>query len=366
MHDFLTYAVRAYPTLKASDLRTVLLQSAEHILPEMKPSLAQFAHRLLERRGVEIRVNTRLTAVTEKAAVVHDKSSGERATIPTRTVVATVPVEPHPLVSALPLAKTAGRIAVNSFLHCEDAKNVWAIGDCASITLSEGRTAPPTAQHAVREAKQCAENILARLRNGTPQPFTFESLGSLASLGRRSAVADVMGIKLSGLLAWLLWRMVYLSKFPGLDRKARILADWTMDLFLPRDITEVRIFRNAQVLGEHFEPGEIIFRQGDFGDRVYFVIDGEAEVEIDNRVIHVVASGGVLGEIALMNNSPRTATIRARTPLTVASVQRNTFHTLVAHFPGVRAAMDEILADHTSEHERPPARTLPKLPSGQA
>jgi NADH dehydrogenase len=172
-------------------------------------------------------------------------------------------------------------------------------------------------------------------------------------------------MKVSGLLAWILWRMVYLSKFPGLDRKARILADWTMDLFLPRDITEVRIFRHEQVLREHFEPGELVFRQGDFGDRVYFIIEGEVEVEIDNRVIGVVPAGGVLGEIALMNDSPRTATIRARTPINLASVQRSAFHTLVAHFPGVRAAMDEILAGHTSAKLPSSDGSIPRISSGQ-
>jgi CRP-like cAMP-binding protein len=149
-----------------------------------------------------------------------------------------------------------------------------------------------------------------------------------------------------------------------LDRKARILADWTMDLFLPRDITQVRIFRQAQVLREHFEPGEEVFRQGDIGDRIYFVIDGEAEVVIDGQVTQSMRAGSVFGEIALMNDSPRTATIRAVTAMNLASVQRSTFHTLVSHFPGVKAAMDELLTQHRvvprAEH---PVRSDPTIPS---
>jgi NADH dehydrogenase len=180
------------------------------------------------------------------------------------------------------------------------------------------------------------------------QPFAFESLGSLASLGRRSAVADVFGVRLSGILAWILWRAVYLSKFPGLDRKARIVADWMMDMFLPRDITQVRIFKHPQVHREHFEAGEEVFRQGDVGDRIYFVIDGEGDVVIDGRVTDSIGPGSVFGEIALMKDRPRTATIRARTPMSLASVQRDAFHTLVAHFPGVRDAMDQILAGHVT------------------
>jgi NADH dehydrogenase len=146
---------------------------------------------------------------------------------------------------------------------------------------------------------------------------------------------------------------VYLSKFPGLDRKARIFADWTMDLFLPRDISQVRIFRNSQVLREHVEAGETIFREGDFGDRIYFVIEGEAEVVLNGEMIDIVGPGGVIGEIALLVNSPRTATVRARTAMNLASVSRATFHTMVAHFPGVRAAMEEILAGRLSAHPLP-------------
>jgi NADH dehydrogenase len=343
MHDFLLHAIRAYPSLNARDVRTILLQSADHILPEMKPSLARFAHELLVKRGVEIQLNTRLSAVTELAAVVTNKIDRTTTSIPARTIVATVPVEPHPIIDMLPVPKNAGRISVTPCLNCEAMPNIWAVGDCASIPLKDGTFAPPTAQHAIREGKRCAENIVATLRGEKLRPFAFESLGSLASLGRRSAVADVKGIRLSGLLAWLLWRVVYLSKFPGLDRKARILADWTMDMFLPRDITQVKIFRNAQVIREHFEKGEEVFRQGDIGDRIYFLIDGEVEVLIDGNVDDTLGPGNVFGEIALMKSSPRTATIRARTAVNVATVRRETFHTLVAHFPGVKAAMKELL-----------------------
>ena len=173
-------------------------------------------------------------------------------------------------------------------------------------------------------------------------------------------MADVFGVRLSGLLAWILWRTVYLSKFPGLDRKARILADWTMDMFLPRDITQVRIFRHPQVHREHFEPGEEVFRQGDIGDRIYFVIDGEGDVEIDGRVADSVGPGSVFGEIALMNEPATDGHDSRPHAMNLASVEREAFHTLVAHFPGVRAAMDEILAAHTA---MPASRTSQSTPS---
>lgn len=364
MHDFLAHAVRSFHGLNPRELKLILLQSAEKILPEMKPSLADFAHRLLERRGVEIRLNTRLTGVTEQSATMLHKRSGAVTAIPTRTVVATVPVEPHPLLTTLPLAKSGGRLSVNTRLHSAEASHVWALGDCAAIPLGDGQFAPPTAQHAVREAQLCAANIAASLRGRPLKDYEFRTLGTLASLGRRSAVADILGVKISGVLAWLLWRVIYLAKFPLWDRKARILADWTMDLLLPRDITQVRIFRSQQVRREHFEAGEIVFDQGDVGDRVYFVVDGEAEILVDGESVATLKGGAVIGEIALIADKPRTAMVRARTPLNMISVSRDAFHTLVAHFPGVKAAIDEVLAGHLANEKKDRTSAAVSLPTG--
>ena len=346
MHDFLRHAVGAYPAIKREELTLVLLQSGETILPEMKPPLAKFAHEVLVRRGVRIDVNARLTAVTATEAMVRDKATGETRTIATRTVVATVPVEPHPLLAGLALPQAGGKIVVTNHLHCAEAANVWAIGDCAAVPLTTQGFAPPTAQHAVRQGKLCAENIVRSLSGRELEHYKFESLGALASLGRRSAVAEVMGVKLSGFLAWLLWRGIYLGKFPGWDRKIRILVDWTMDLLLPRDVTQLRIFNPPQVRREHFEAGEAVFLEQDLGDRVYFVASGEAEIVIDGRVVNAVSAGGVFGEIALISKQPRLATVRAKTALDVVSVSRDTFDTLVSHFPGVEDAMRAVMARH--------------------
>ena len=346
MHDFLRNAMRSFSSIEVDELRLILLQSGEAILPEMKPKLAGFAHRILAGRGIDIRTNIRLTAVTAQTAITVHKQTGETWAIPTRTVVATVPVEPHPLLASLPCAKDKGKLLVNNFLHSTQWPNVWAIGDCAAIPLADGRFAPPTAQHAVRQAKRCAENIVARLTNRPLQPFSFQSLGSLASLGRHSAVAEVMGISLSGFVAWVMWRAIYLTKFPGWDRKLRILADWFMDLVLPRDITELRIFPAAAVRREHFIAGEVLFHQGDVGDRIYFVVSGEAEVEVNGELVATVGAGSVIGEIALVKDIPRTATVRVKSDVDTASVSSETFHTLVAHFPGVKEAMEEIMGRH--------------------
>jgi NADH dehydrogenase len=349
VNEFLKHAVRSYQNLTEADLRVVLLQGADRILPELKESLARFAHRILGRRGIEIRLNTRLKAVSPNQAVVQAKGAGADAAerIPSRTVVTTVPAGAHPLVKALPVPMERDRIKVNEYMQVEGHAGLWAVGDCALVRQRDGMYSPPTAQHAIRQAKTAATAIATSIRGaGRSKPYTFTGLGKLGSLGRGSAVAEVFGVRLSGWLAWFLWRTIYLGKFPGLDRQVRIAVDWTLDLFLPKDITEVRIFRPDDVRGEHFEPGEVVFDQGDFGDKVYFISKGEAEVLKDGEIVAELGRGEVFGEIALVSDRPRTATVRARTALDVVSVNREAFGQLLAHVPGVKMTMQDIMAKH--------------------
>src|SRR5439155_1156470 len=217
---------------------------------------------ILIRRGVEIKLNTRLHGATVDAALL---AGGER--IPARTVVSTVPSAPNPLVAALPCKKEKGRIVVDQHLEVPDYPGVWAVGDCAWILDARtGEPCPPTAQHAIREAKCLAANIAATIRGTVRKPFAFNALGKMGSLGHRSAVAEVFGLKISGFLAWWLWRTVYLMKLPGLDRKLRVATDWTLDLLLPPDIVQLKTDKSFSIRREHFEPDEVIFREGDRGD----------------------------------------------------------------------------------------------------
>ena len=150
-------------------------------------------------------------------------------------------------------------------------------------------------------------------------------------------------MKVSGIFAWLLWRTIYLSKFPGLDRKIRVAMDWTLDLFLPRDITQIRIFHQGEVVTEHFEEGELVFDRGDFGNKIYFIIDGEIQIDVDGQTIANLCGGDVFGEIALISNRARTATARAQSATNVVTVSRDTFKKLVAHLPGVKTSMETLM-----------------------
>lgn len=143
---------------------------------------------------------------------------------------------PNPLLSALPLPKRNGRVAVNENLEVEGFPCIWALGDCAMVPNSRtGGFHPPTAQHAIREASVVAHNVAAELRGGTKQSFRYTSLGQLAAIGRRTGVANILGLNFSGFIAWWLWRTIYLSKLPRVEKKIRVALDWTLDPVFAKD-----------------------------------------------------------------------------------------------------------------------------------
>jgi CRP-like cAMP-binding protein len=203
----------------------------------------------------------------------------------------------------------------------------------------------------LRQAKTCARNIAASFRGEKQTRFAFTGLGKLGSLGRRSAVAEVFGFRFKGLIAWLLWRGVYVTKFPGLDGQLRLIVDWILDTFLPRDITQLRLFHDEAVHREHFEKGEEVFACGDFGDKVYFVVNGEATVERDGVQLAKLGCGDVFGEAALISNQPRNATIRAITSLDTVAVTRGAFQELLMHLPGLHETMQELMSGRIKQGE---------------
>ena len=241
LNDFLQRAKRFYPNIRAEEVRMVLVAAGSRILPLIAEDLAAYAHGALLRRGVEVRLDA---AVSRASSVGVDLQDGGQ--IPTRTLVWTAGIAPNPLLSDLPCRKERGRIVVNEYLEVPEYPGIWAIGDCVHLPdPNTGRPYPPTAQHAVRQGRQVAKNIVAAIRGRPKRPFAFSSLGQLVPLGRRSAIAEILGFKFRGFFAWWLWRTIYLGKLPGLERKIRVAIDWTLDLFLPRDIVLLKAFLKA-------------------------------------------------------------------------------------------------------------------------
>lgn len=234
LFDLVHSVRRFYLRIQPADLRFVLVHSGARILPELNPALAEYALQKLKARGIEFLLSTRVAGATSTAV----RLAGGRE-IPTRTIVWTAGNQSHPLLQTIPCDRDqAGAVRAASSLQVNGLPNLWAVGDCAQIpdVYSEGKPCPPTAQHAVRQGAVAAENILAALRRRQPKPFRYRTIAVLVALGHRTAVAEVHGWRFSGLLAWLIWRTVYLSKLPGLEKKVRVALDWALDFFFTRDI----------------------------------------------------------------------------------------------------------------------------------
>jgi NADH dehydrogenase len=241
VNDFLREGMRFYPNLKEDMLRVVLVHPGDLILPELSESLGRYAQERLMRRGVEIRLKTKVTGFDGNEVALDDG-----AKIATRMLVWTAGTTPPPLLSNLPCARQRGRILANECLQVPDWPGVWALGDCALVPdpLNPGKFYPPTAQHAIRQAAVLAENIVAGLRGQPPRPFKFKMIGMLAAIGRRTGVAEILGTRFSGIVAWWLWRGIYLGKLPGLQKKVRIALDWMLDLIFSKDLVQLPTLRS--------------------------------------------------------------------------------------------------------------------------
>ena len=337
LNDFVREVAKNYRGLDPAEVRVVLVHSQGRILPEMKESLALFAQRILKDRGVEILLNARLKAATGDAAILADGMA-----IETKTLVSTVPASAHPLIEALAVPKAKnGRVEVDAMLAVKGHANLWALGDCAIVPAPGEGFSPPTAQHATRQAQTVAHNIVAKLRGGSPKPFAFTGLGKMGSLGHQSAVAEIFGVAVSGFAAWFLWRTIYLMKVPGWGRRVKVAASWTLDLFLPPELVELKLGASSGIVQEHFEPGQDVFQQGDIGDRVYIVKSGAVEVVRDGSRVATLERGDFFGETALLSQGQRNATVRCLEPMDVIAMPKREFNLLSANLPGLRQSFEK-------------------------
>jgi NADH dehydrogenase len=234
INDFVRGALRSYPILDESMVRMVLVHPGSVILPELGERLGAYAQRILSERKIEIRLNTKVTGVSERSVELSDGT-----VIYGNTLIWTAGTSPSALLKDLPCKKERGRVVVNNHLEVSGWPNVWAVGDCAAIPNREtGGYHPPTAQHALRQGRTLAHNIEAAIRGGQPKPFVFSTIGQLAAIGRRTGVANIAGFNFSGFFAWWLWRTIYLSKLPGFEKKVRVALDWTLDLLFSKDLVQ--------------------------------------------------------------------------------------------------------------------------------
>ena len=327
LNDLLRASIRFYSAFTARDVTVTLVHARDQILPEVSPTLREFARKEMEQAGIQMLLNTRVVLATAEGVGLAD---GQMVT--GTTIVCTIGTIPGQLVQWLDTPKEKDRLVTDPDMRLRGIPNVWAVGDCAVIVNAyDQHPSPTTGQFAERQGRQVAENILRVLEGQPTRPFFYKSLGILCGIGELKAVAKILGVRLSGFPAWWLWRTVYLLKSPSWSRRVKLAFDWTWELLFPRDLGHARTNQTERVTRAHYRPGDDIFLEGAPGTHFYVIDSGEVEVlhhddkGEPNQIVDVLGPGEFFGEMALLDNQPRGVTARARTAVDVMVMGKDVF-----------------------------------------
>jgi NADH dehydrogenase len=299
--SFITQAHRFYANIRNSKLRVVLVHSGDELLGEIGPKLGAYARQVLEAKGMEVRLNMRVTAVTAYRVLLADGSG-----IDANTVVTTVGNAPNPVLMDLcrqiGVEAPKGRVPTDATMRVGKETTLWAAGDGAAVPWDDKgqvKVSPATAQFAFRQGALLGKNISSVLKGGEPRPFRYHYLGQLATIGERQAVAEILGFHFKGFIAWWMWRTIYLAKLPGVVRKLRVMIDWTFDLVFPRDISQIMPPPEDVVRSIHLEKGETLFTQGTPSRGFFYVRKGALTLSTTGLPDRLVAAGSVIDQSEL-------------------------------------------------------------------
>ena len=362
VNELVRSSTRFYRNFRKEDVTVTLVHSQDQILPEVAPTLREFARKKMEKAGVTMVLNTRAVAATHEGIELNNGRM-----LPGATIVCTIGTAISPLVQHLDVAKERGRIRTTPDMRIEGHANAWAIGDCANIINAvDGKPSAPTGQFAERQGRQAALNLVRILKDESTRPFSFKALGQLCSIGGYQAVAEMFGMRTSGFVAWFLWRGVYLLKLPTWSRRIKVALDWAWDVVFPRDLSFLNTDEAQHLMHAFYRPGDFIHRQGEPA-RVFSVIE-EGEVEIlqaeeanqEAKVVAVMGKGDFFGEGALLGNRPHETSVRARTAVRLGQVGSALFSQIVGSFAPFRQLLANAVTHRSGDFWRrlPLAKSL--------
>lgn len=354
--------LRYYPNISAEEITAVLIQRGDRLLPELPESLGEYARRELARRRIDIRLNASVVDATSGCIKLDDDSR-----IRTSTLVTTVGNGPGDIIRSLGIALSRGKLPADPYLRISGQKNVWGVGDAVLIPLTRENDpspayAPPTAQFAVREARTVARNILALQGGRDLERFAYSPKGSLASLGYYRAVAEVFGLRLSGLLAWLMWRGLYIGMLPGFATRLRVALNWLFDYFLPRSIVQIRNEERSATRFIRVAKGDVLFRPGQLTDGLYTVVEGSLESRIPDTAlgedfVRILGVGEHWGERTISGDFETKGTLTALEDSRLLVLARDDFRNLRRSLPPLDDYFEHIpdkIYAHSLRRDRDP------------
>jgi NADH dehydrogenase len=345
-NDLLRAALRFYPSIRREELRFLIVSNTDRILTAMHRKLAAAASKHLIEMGVELRLNTSLVGASAGEVVLANTATHAPERIQTRSIIVTVGVAPNPVITNLPVAKDRGRIKTDEFCRVPGFSDIYAVGDNAAIPhCKTGEPCPPTALYAFTQGMQAAKNIIAEHRGQPLRKYRFNNFGEIAHLAFSFGLVQFYRFPLSGFFAALLVRTAFFTLIPSWRCRLGLMNDWISAIVFPPDVSQMKIARSDTIVPLRFSAGQEIIRQGDPGSRFYVVNTGKVEVvrrtAAGEQVLATLGPGKYFGEVALLQTSMRTATVRAIEDTTVLSIARKDFTILVQHLPILEQAMSE-------------------------
>ncbi len=330
--DLLQDARRFYPAFDPSELQVTLVHSGPYLLPELGEDLGRFAQRSLESRGMTVLLNRRASSVSAGYIRLHDGTRLE-----SQNPICTIGNAPNPVLTELSAEYAKGWLITDEFLRLKGFTHVWGIGDGAANPDGYGNQAPPTAQFAIKLGRHAAENIDSMCSGKELSPFRYKALGQMATIGHHKGVCSIFGFRFSGFFAWWLTRTIHLLKLPGLDRKLRVMVDWTFELFFPPDLNYLDLKKTQKIARMHVEPGDVIFRQGEEGSAFYVVEEGSLEAVRYHENGEVLwrdelIPGDHFGEGSFLYGMVRRVTVTAKTAATIMVFNSKEFKAFVGSF----------------------------------
>ena len=335
LQEMIHRTLRFYPHIDKERIRMILVHSGDRILPEMGVKLSEYVKQKLEARGIEIITNTMLTGMTGDAV---ELDNGE--IISCRTVVSTVGNSLPKMVQNLDFPTERGRLSVDDKLRIVGCSNIWALGDVALIpnTVDEFNPCPPTAQFAVQQAHLLASNIAAEIHNLPLTGFSYKPRGSLASIGDYRGVAEIKSFRISGFIAWTLWRAVYLAMFPSAVSRLRIALNWLFDYFIPRNIVHVQQHLPPSTCFMRFKAGDVVADKNQILRGLYTVVRGRLQLEVleeDGKLFkREILPGDHFGERTIEKDILTTGRLIALEESYLMFIKRSDFAKLRDYLPG--------------------------------
>lgn len=354
INELVRSSTRFYRNFRKEDVVVTLVHSGDQVLPEVAPTLREFARKKMEKAGVNILLNTRAVAATQEGVEL-----GNGKLLRGATIVCTIGTAISPLVQHLDVPKERGRIRAAADMRIEGQTNAWTLGDCAYIVNAvDNKPSPTTAQFAVRQGHQAALNLARVVRGEATQPFRFKELGQLCSIGGYSAVAEMFGMRISGFPAWFMWRGVYLLKLPTWSRRIKVAFDWAWDVLFPRDLSFLNIDYTKSVTHSYYRAGDFLMRRGEMA-RVFSIIE-EGEVEAlrvtedgpEAKAFAVLSKGDFFGESALLGNRPQDTDIRARSAVRVLQIGSELFSQLAEASQAFRELLSNAMTRRSGDFWR--------------